>query len=95
MPRVGHSSAGRRDAVEPAIVAALERYGAKVARLSDKGVADLLVCYAGRLSLLECKSRHGRATPAQVVRSNQGWPVRTVRTVDDALNALRAGVWGS
>ncbi len=49
--------AKRRDANEPAIVAALEAAGAVVQRLDDGGgVPDLLVAYAGRTHLLEVKN---------------------------------------
>lgn len=48
--------AKRRDVNEPAIVAALERAGACVAKLGDAGVPDLLVAYRGTMYLLEVKN---------------------------------------
>lgn len=45
--------AKRRDASEPAIVAALEKIGCGVIRLDE---IDLLVGYRGRNVLIECKS---------------------------------------
>lgn len=47
--------AARRDAVEPCIVTALERFGYAVARVSDCGHPDLVVSKHSRVWLLECK----------------------------------------
>jgi Holliday junction resolvase len=79
--RVGQSR--RRDANEPAIVAALEAVGAQVTRISGKGAPDLLVRRAGRLWAFEVKGKTGIRTAAQVATE---WPV--VRSVDDALKAI-------
>ena len=46
---------------------ALQTFGCKVRRLSDKGLADLLVkAPDGRVYLVECKTPGGRLTPEQV-----------------------------
>lgn len=86
MARVGQSR--KRDANEGEIVKALRKVGAAVIRISEKGAPDLLVFHRGVVHLLEVKSRLGRATLAQGETSAQGWPVVTVRTVDDGLRAV-------
>lgn len=78
----------RRDQNEREIVTALRKVGASVAYLSDAGLPDLLVWHRGRITLLEIKTRTGKATLAQARRSVEGWPVVTARTVDEALAAL-------
>ncbi len=80
----------KRDANEAAIVKALKQVGASVARISEPGMPDLIVWYRGRITLLEIKTRLGRATFAQGTRSEEGWPVVTVRTEDAALRAVGA-----
>lgn len=80
----------RRDANEPSIVKCLKRYGASVIRLSSKGAPDLLVCYRGRVVLMEVKTAKGRATSAQEATSAEGWPVVTVRTDVEAAEAIGA-----
>lgn len=47
--------AKRRDACEKAIVIALKNVGASVSQLDGTGLPDLLVGYAGRTYLIECK----------------------------------------
>ena len=60
----------RRDANEQGIVQALRAVGARVQRLNESGVPDLLVQFRGVLTLLEVKDvRDGHATPT---RRNQG-----------------------
>ena len=76
--------------MEPAIVKALRKVGALVIRISEKGAPDLLCFYRGAVFLLECKGRLGRATEAQDVTSQQGWPVVTVRDEESALEAIGA-----
>lgn len=88
MRRVGQ--ARKRDANEKPIVDALRSVGALVLRVSEKGAPDLVVYFRGRTRLLEVKSRLGRATLAQDASSVQGWPVVTVRDIDEALVAIGA-----
>jgi Holliday junction resolvase len=88
MARVGQ--ARKRDLNEKPIVDALRKVGASVIRISEKGAPDLLVFYRGVVSLLEVKGRLGTATAAQDATKAQGWPVVTVRTVDDGLRAVGA-----
>ena len=83
------SFAKRRDANEPEIVAALEGIGATVIRLDP---FDLLVGYQGRTHLIEVKTEKGRLKPAQeaLIESWRGSPLHIVRTVDEALELVRA-----
>lgn len=85
--RVGQSR--KRDANEPAIVEALESCGALVQRISAPGFADL-VCshWSCGVILIEVKSAKGKATDAQLEHRQKGWPVITVRSVEDAINAI-------
>jgi len=78
----------RRDRNEESIVKALRQVGALVIRISEKGAPDLLVLHRQRVILLEIKTKQGRATLAQEETSRQGWPVLTVRSIDDALWAI-------
>ncbi len=79
----------RRDANEAEIVAALERIGVVVIRLSDPGVPDLLCHRAGRWLPIEVKRIGEYLTPAQLELRKRVWfPV--VRSVDEAL-ALYGG----
>ena len=84
--RVGQ--ARKRDRNEGPIVAALRQVGVRVYPISAKGFADL-VCFTPRvgLVLLEVKMPRGRHTDAQAQHAAEGWPVVTVRSVDDALKA--------
>lgn len=86
--RVGQ--ARKRDTTEAQIVRALQQIGAAVIKLSEPGAPDLLVLWRGKLSLLEAKSWRGGATAAQVKRSREGWPVLTVRSSLEALEAIGA-----
>ena len=74
--------ANKRDANEPGIVAALESLGCLVLRM-DKPV-DLLVLCRGTVHLCEIKTRKGKLTRDQVEFA-QFWPVKILRTVDDAI----------
>ncbi|HMJ81944.1 MAG TPA: hypothetical protein VK504_02185 [Vicinamibacterales bacterium] len=79
--RVGQSR--RRDANEGEIVAALERVGARVTRISGTGAPDLLVRRAGQLFAFEVKTAKGLRTAAQLETE---WPI--VRSVEEALAAI-------
>lgn len=74
---------GRRDASEPAIVAALRAIGCQVWLLSGTGNPDLLVKRAGRFYVFEVKSGNARLTPNQDERN---WPI--LRSVDDAVREM-------
>ena len=64
-----------------------------VAQLSGPGLPDLIVGYAGRISLLECKTGRSKRTPAQE-QFHALWaqyPVHVVRTPEQALAAVGVG----
>ncbi len=88
--RVGQNR--KRDANEGEIIDALRAVGAHVRSISAPGLPDLLVLHRGVVTLMECKSRTGRATSAQERLSAEGWPVVVVRTPEAALQAIQARV---
>lgn len=79
----------RRDANEPAIVAALEAAGCTIWRLSGVGVPDLLIFTpgggGGAWRVCEVKTARGRLTAAQVPHAAI---VPVVRSVEDALRLI-------
>jgi hypothetical protein len=80
--------AQRRDTNESAIVEALRDAGYLV---SEGGwICDLIVYdpNADRTHLLEVKAPKGKLTPLQEGAIEQGWPIRVVRSVADAFDAL-------
>ena len=84
MRRVGQ--ARKRDANEPAIVQALQRIGARVQRVSEKGFCDLVVFHPTQgIVLVEVKTAKGKLTDAQVEHRRDGWPVCIVRNTAEAL----------
>jgi hypothetical protein len=90
--------AAKRDAVEPAIVTALELAGWTVVKVSDKGFPDLCCFRKGEARFLEVKSPGGTLTPAQktTFARMQGAlvTVHVVRTPEQALMAVGAPVDG-
>ena len=72
------------------IVKALRRVGCNVLDLSrvGSGCPDLLVSRARKLYLVEVKSARGRATPDQLWFQAAGWPVETVHSIEEALQAV-------
>lgn len=95
--------AKQRDANEAEIVAALERAGAAVQKLSEPGVPDLLVSFGDVLHLLEVKNpnakgggKYNTGTGALTDRQTKWWsswkgkrPV-IVQTAAEALAAIGA-----
>lgn len=88
--RRGH--AGKVDANQREIVAALRKAGCRVLSLAPlgKGCPDLLVDSAQGLMLLEVKTRTGKATADQERFYEAGWPVFLVRSAADALALVTA-----
>lgn len=86
--------AARVDANHAAIVAALRRIGCEVLDLSAVGAGcpDLLVLHRGKLQLIEVKDGakrpSARRLTADQVRFALHWPVKVVRSVEDAIGAL-------
>lgn len=94
-----HRRDAKRDLNEAPIVEALTAAGASVTRLSDKGVPDLLVGFAGRTRLLEVKApkqvTHRRAGEGGLTEDQRGWwatwlgePPMIVHTPEEALRAI-------
>jgi len=86
------SYGAKRDKTETEIVDALRAVGAVVHYLSQTGLPDLLVCYREQTYLLECKSKGGKLTPAQLafIETWDAHNLFVVKTVDEALRAIGA-----
>jgi len=86
----GHRKATDHNQAE--IVAALRDAGHQVVTMHGVGggFPDLIVARGGQVWLVEVKARGGRLTPAQVdfFERWSGPPIRIVRTVDEALEAV-------
>jgi len=77
--------ASRRDSNEAVIVDALRKAGFLV---SEGGwLCDLIVYDANedRTHYIEVKGARGRLTPTQEGAIEKGWPIRVVRSVEDAF----------
>jgi Holliday junction resolvase len=78
----------RTDENHKEIVEALRKSGWQVMSLAEVGggAPDLLAWHAYRgLRLIEVKAGKGDLTLAQKLRVAQGWPIKVIRTVDEAL----------
>lgn len=84
--------AAKRDSNEREIVKVLTACGASVAKLSDKGLPDLLIGWQGRTILAETKTKRGKLTDAQreFIDSWQGAEIAVIRSVEDALALIGA-----
>jgi hypothetical protein len=85
--------AARIDGNHVQIVQALRSAGCSVQTLAalGKGVPDILVARAGKHYLIEIKSGTGKLTHDQFIwQRNWNGPVHTVRTIDEALQAVGA-----
>ena len=82
----------KRDANHAAIVKALEAVGARIFDTSGVGMGcpDILVLTPDRRNvvLMEIKTEKGALKKSQEA-SHQEWPVHVVRTIDEALNAVK------
>ena len=83
----------RRDLNERRIVAALEKAGAMIYRLSAPGLPDLLVGHRKRWLLLEVKGPRGKLEPLQhqfhLTAACLGLPCHVVSTEEQALEILK------
>jgi hypothetical protein len=75
----------RRDTTSAAILKALRDVGADYEQLDT---FDVLVWYRGQLTMLDCKSKGGKATKAQQRLIDRGWPLRFVSTPAEALRSI-------
>lgn len=85
------ATAGKRDANEAEIVAALLKVGATVERITTGGgVPDLLVGYRGHTILMEVKTKKGKlnATQAEWHDAWRGTPAVLVWSVEGALREI-------
>jgi Holliday junction resolvase len=84
--------AAKRDICEAEIIAALEAVGAKVTRISQGGMPDLLCSYRSVWYLLEVKSDKGKLTEDQetFIEYHTHCKTHVVRTVEEALRAINA-----
>jgi hypothetical protein len=93
-------TAAKRDENEAHIVNLLRRCGATVVRLSEKGIPDLLVGFAGRNYLLEVKLPLGKKggkngsdltdDQKEFFATWRGATPFVVRDIDEALEAIGA-----
>lgn len=72
---------------------ALERIGAKVRRLNDPHLGDLLIGFRYRLMILECKSKGGKLEPGQQEFHQEfvGFPVGVAYTPEEAVRFVTQG----
>lgn len=68
--------APRRDANEPAIIAALEAIGASVTQLDAPGVPDLLVGWRGRTFCIEVKDGAKSPSRRKLTPDQRRWALR-------------------
>lgn len=75
------------------IVHALRQVGATVVLMHEagEGIPDLLVGYRGETYLVEIKSKSGKLNERQQLWHSlwTGKPVRIVRSIEEALSAIR------
>jgi hypothetical protein len=79
----------KRDANEPAIIAALKRVGAKVYPVSGEGLPDTTVLFRGVVYLIEIKTDKGKLTPAQVKFFEENADTKTIGVVRSDIEALK------
>jgi hypothetical protein len=80
--------ASKRDSNETVIVEALRKAGFLV---SEGGwLCDLIVydCNEDRTHYIEVKNARGRLTPTQEGAIEKGWPIRVVRSVEEAFEVV-------
>lgn len=80
----------RRDKSETDIIQGLEAAGYSVMQISESGKPDLLVCKDGQSWLIECKSKGGKLTPAQIkfIATWHGCPVIVAKTIEEVLSGI-------
>lgn len=82
----------KRDKNHAEIVSALEAFGARIFDTSGvgSGCPDILVLKPNKrdVVLMEIKTAKGSLKPGQV-EAHQEWPVKVVRTVEEAIEAIQ------
>jgi hypothetical protein len=91
-PRLGH----RKDKNHAEVVELFLHAGLEVLDLSavGGGVPDVLLGKRDRLVLVEVKIAKGKLTPEQEA-FHQKWPVRVVRSLEDAMALVRSLIGGT
>ena len=75
----------RRDANEQAIFTALKGLGAQVYPLNKP--CDALICFKGRVRLIEVKTLKGKLTPSQTLFASI-WPMHIIRSPEEAIDFI-------
>lgn len=84
--------AAKVDTTASELTALARQLGAKVLPLN--GVIDVLVCYRGRLLLVDWKTPRGKKAPRTLRTASQermvaeGWPVHFIATAQELTNVL-------
>jgi Holliday junction resolvase len=78
--------ARRVDTTHKAVMETLRKTGWQVIDASrvGRGFPDLLALKGGRMVLIEVKTAKGKHTRPQLELMARGWPVVTIRSVEDA-----------
>jgi hypothetical protein len=84
--------ASKVDRTHREVIDTLRQCGAQVLDLSrvGQGVPDALVHLSGRWTFVEIKAPKGKLTADQVVFQQQGWPVRVIRSREEAIQMIGA-----
>ena len=83
--------AAKVDRTHREVVTTFRSCGANVLDLSrvGQGCPDLLVYRAGQWWLVEVKDAAGKLNIEQRAFINQGWPVRVIRSRDEAIQMMQ------
>jgi Holliday junction resolvase len=84
--------AARTDSNHREVIDTLRQLGAVVLDLSavGRGVADAVVLIGKHVVFVEIKTARGKLTPEQEKWHQEGWPVRVIRSVDEAIQMVQA-----
>ena len=78
--------AGKRDTLEPEIIAVAKKHGWDVEQLDNW---DLQCHRNGWLLMVEVKTGNAKLTQSQQSLLDRGWPLRVIRTVEEAEELFR------
>jgi Holliday junction resolvase len=84
--------AARTDANHREVVDTIRQLGVTVRDLSGvgDGIPDCVVLLRGRAVFVEIKTTRGKLKPKQLAFQAEGWPVRVIRSVDEAIQMIQA-----